>query len=107
MVIRDGDWVLVDSDLKMGRYVWAIQNPDGTTTYRTDYTVDPTVDANTRARNDASAGWGGDYHRVGSVNLGLYYDKLHAAVQQDDMAYISKWLNNGDNRAWRTKDGKV
>jgi hypothetical protein len=107
MIIRDGDWVLVDSDIALGRYTWAIANDDGSTTYRTDYTVDPTMEANKIARNDARSGWGGDYHRVGSIPLGLYYDKLHGAVQQDDHAYVSRWLNDSDNRAWRTKDGKV
>ena len=107
MVIRDGDWTLVDGDVKMGRYVWAMTNPDGSTTYRTDYTVDPTVEANTAARNMADSGWKGDWHKVASIPMPIYYDKLHEAVTQDDMRFVDRFLNDSDNRAWRTKGGRV
>jgi hypothetical protein len=107
MVIRDGDWVLVDSDLKMGRYTWSMQNSDGSTTYRTDYTVDPTVEANTAMRNMADKGWKGDWHKVASIPMPVYYDKLHAAVTQDDMGYVNRFLNDSDNSAWRSKEGRV
>jgi hypothetical protein len=107
MIIRDGDWTLVDSDLKLKRFVWARQNPDGSTTYRTDYGVDDTIEANKTMMADASKDWKGDWHKVASIPLGVYYDKLHAASLQDDQAFISKFLNDSDNRAWRTKGGKV
>lgn len=109
MLIRDGDWTLVDSDLKLGRFVWSMQNPDGSTTYRTDYSVDPTVEANTAMRNMASKGWTGDYHKVASIPLALVHGDgyLAQAVKANDDVAMSKWLNDGDNRAWRTKDGRL
>lgn len=107
MIIRDGEWTLFDHDFKMKRTTWARSNPDGSTTYRTDYHVDDTIEANTAMRNEASKGFKGDWHKVASIPMGIYYDKLHEAVKQDDMAYVSRFLNDSDNRAFRTKEGKV
>lgn len=105
--IRDGDWILFDSDIKLGRHVWVRYNPDGSTTYRTDYEVQPTIDANTAHRNMVSDGWKGDYHKVASIPLNVYWDQLAEASRQDDQKYISKWLNDSDHSAWRTKRGVV
>lgn len=107
MIIRDGDWTLVSHDLKMKRTVWARQNPDGSTTYRTDYHVDDTLEANAAMRNSATNGWAGDWHKVASIPLGVYYDKLHHASLQDDQAFINRFLNDADNRAFRTKEGRL
>jgi len=107
MVIKDGDWTLVSHDLKMKRTVWARQNPDGSTTYRTDYHVEDTIEANTAMRTSVDKGFKGDWHKVASIPLGIYYDKLHQASLQDDKAFISRFLNDSDNRAWRTKEGRI
>ena len=106
-MIRDGEWTLIDHDFKLKRTVWAKQNPDGSTTARTDYAVDDTIEANRDMRNQAAKGWTGDWHRVASIPLNVYHDQLHAAVQQDDMAHVNRFLNDSDNRAWRTKEGRV
>lgn len=103
----DGDWWLYSHDPKLGRTVWGRENGDGTTTYRTDYQVDPTIDENRAVRNMADASWKGDYHRIASIPLNVYYDQLAAAANNDDMRYVSKWLNDSDNLAWRTKEGRV
>ena len=107
MIIRDGEWTLADSDLKLKRFVWARQNPDGTTTYRTDYHADDTVEANRDMRNAASKGWQGDWHKVASIPLNVFHDRLAEASRQGDDAYISRFLNDSDNRAWRSKEGRV
>lgn len=107
MRIRDGEWTLFDSDIKLGRYVWVRHNEDGSTTFRTDYSVQPTIDANTAMRNMASPGWKGDWHKVASVPLNVFHDQLAEASRQGDEKYVSKWLNDSDHRAWRTKEGRV
>lgn len=107
MIVREGEWTLFDSDIKAGRYVWVRTNEDGSQTFRTDYMVEDTIDMNTAQRNLAQPGWAGDYHHVASIPLNVYYDQLHEASQQQDERFISKWLNDADNRAWRTKDGRV
>lgn len=107
MTIRDGDFTLFSHDPHLKRTVWARENGDGTTTYRTDYEVDPTVEINTAQRNMAENGWRGDYHHIASVPLNLFWDKIAEASRQGDDRFISKWLNDSDNRAWRTKSGRV
>lgn len=108
MIIRDGDWLLFDHDPKMGRTVWRRDNGDGTSTFRTDYAVDPTVDMNTAQRNLAQQGWSGDWHHVASVPMALAFgDGMGQALREKDDAYVSRWLNDSDNRAWRTKEGRV
>ena len=73
---RDGDWFLVDHDFQLGRTVWGRDNGDGTTTYRTDYRVDPTIEINKAQKNLCENNWRGDYHQIASVPLNVFYDKL-------------------------------
>jgi len=107
MKIKDGDWSLFDYDVQSGRQVWALHNDDGSTTFRTDYPVQPTIDINTAQRNLSQDNWKGDYHHIASVPLNLYHEQLAPASMQGDEKYLSNWLNNSDNSAWRTKSGSV
>lgn len=107
MRITDGDWVLFDHDFHLKRTVWARQNADGSTTYRTDYAVDDTLEANRDMRNAVSKGWAGDWHKVASVPLNVYYDQLAEAARQEDMRHINRFLNDSDNLKFRTKEGRV
>ena len=109
MTIRDGDWSLHDYDPVTGRSVWVLV--DGRKThFRVDLPVAQSIEENTIARNSAPDGWKGDYHRIASVPMQLLYDKnigLNTAIQQGDDRYLSRWLNDSQNRAWRTKEGSV
>ena len=107
MRIRDGDWTLFDHDFKLKRTVWVRSNPDGSQTFRTDYAVDDTIEANRDMRNAAEKGWKGDWHKVASIPLNVFHDRLAEASRQGDDAYISRFLNDSDNRAWRSKDGRI
>ena len=100
-------WTLFDYDPKTGRQVWCTVNEDGSTTFRTDYPVQPTIDINTAQRNLARDDWKGDYHQIASIPLNVFYDKLGQAAQEGDEKYISDFLNDSDNSAWRTKSGRV
>lgn len=107
--VRDGGWELISWDPQTGRTVWAMQDGDKAV-FRTDTPVAATLEDNARARNAASNGWNGDYHRIASVPMQLLYDDnigLNKAIQQGDDKYISRFLNDSDNRAWRTKEGRV
>ena len=109
MQIRDGEWILFEHDHETGRTVWYMQ--DGPYTHwRTDYPVENLIEANQRHRNMASNGWAGDYHLVASIPQNILYDEnlgLSRAHNEGDDKYLSRWLNDSDNRAWRTKEGKV
>lgn len=104
---QDG-FVLVSSDPATGKRTWLRDNGDGTMTQRTDMPHDATVEENAEFRNSAS-GKMGDWVRVASIPANIYWDEnlgLQKAMQQEDEKYVSRWLNDGDNRAWRTKDGR-
>lgn len=107
MVIRDGDWRLFDYCFQTGRSVWVLH--DGNQThFRTDYPVDKLVEVNAATRNMAQSGFKGDYHLVASVPLNIAHDSgLIEAQSQKDTKFLSKWLNDSDNRAFRTKEGHV
>lgn len=107
MRITDGDWTLFDHDFKLKRTVWVRSNPDGSQTFRTDYAVDDTIEANRDMRSAAEKGWKGDWHRVASIPLNVFHDRLAEASRQGDDAYISRFLNDSDNLAFRTRGGRV
>lgn len=109
MTIRDGDWTLMQWDPATGRTVWQMFDGEKTI-FRTDTPVAASIEENLIARNEAASGWKGDYHRIASVPMQLLYDEnlgLNKAIQQGDDGYLSRWLSDGDNRAWRTKEGRV
>lgn len=109
MVIRDGDWRLFDWDASTGRSVWILEDGNKTV-FRTDYPIASTLAENQAERNAAGRAWKGDWHRIASVPLNLAFDAntgLMEAHQQGDQKHLSRFLNDADNRAWRTKDGRV
>jgi hypothetical protein len=104
--IRDGDWTLVDHDPQLGRSVWHLCQ-DGFDHFRIDYQVEHLLEQNRADYNVAQTGWKGDWHKVASVPHNILHDGLDQAIQQQDRDYVKRWLNNSDNRAWRTKPGRV
>jgi hypothetical protein len=107
MAIRDGDFELFDYDYATGRSVWRYFDGEKTI-FRTDYPVHHLVEQNLLERQETPAGWKGDWHKVGSVPLNLAYDSgLVDAITQQDDKFVSRFLNDSDNRAWRTKEGRV
>lgn len=107
MIVRDGDWTLYSSDIRAGKYVWMRRNPDGSITTRTDTHCDAIVDTNKAQRNLSQKGWKGDWHMIASIPKTVAFNAIVEAHSQGDDAYVSKWLNDSDNRAWRTKEGRV
>lgn len=110
MAIRDGDWTLIEWDQRTGRTVWLTRDERGRPVMRTDTPVQATLDHNAAVRNATPDGWKGDWHRIASVPMQLLYDDnlgLNKAIQQGDDKYLSRFLNDSDNRAWRTKEGRV
>ncbi len=110
MRVRDGDFELIDWDPRTGRTVWMTRDERGNPVIRHDLPVAATLEENAAARNAAAAGWGGDWHRIASLPMQLLYDEslgLNKAILQGDDAYVRRFLNDSDNRGWRTKEGRV
>lgn len=109
MTIKDGDWELISYDYATGRSVWSYFDGEKTT-IRTDYPVEATIAENAAIRNAAQKAWKGDYHLVASIPLNILHDEnagLMKAHSEGDDKYVSRWLNDSDNSAWRTKEGSV
>lgn len=108
MPIQDANgFTLVDHDKKTGRTVWSYFDGEKDI-YRIDYPVEETIKENAEARAAAGTNWKGEFHRIASIPLNIVHASGFAdAISQKDDKFLSKWLNDGDNRAWRTKEGKV
>ena len=106
---RDADgFALYEWDAATGRTVWFKENGDGTTTWRTDQPVDDLLRQNAGQRNIARNDWRGDLHQIASIPLNIAYDgALGDAMKEQDTKWLSRWLNDSDNRAFRTKEGRV
>jgi hypothetical protein len=107
--IYDGSWRLFDFDPATGRTVWVLHE-DGMMHFRTDQPVDHLIKDNAEARTDVAGKRWGDLARVASIPLNAYYDQkmgLSEAMSQGDSRYLAKFLNNGDNAAWRTREGTI
>lgn len=57
------------------------------------------------AQIDERARWG-EWTRVASIPLSIYY-QLKAEGKLDDQAYMKRWLNDPDNKYFRTRSGQV
>lgn len=57
---------------------------------------------------DERARWRGDggQNRVASIPDFIWYDLVKRGITRDKKAF-RKWLNDPDNRAWRTRPGRV
>lgn len=107
MKIRDGDWELMSWDPVTHKSTWKMEK-DGYTTIRSDQPVDSTIDSNAAVRNATAGNKMGDWVKIASLPPGVVWDEklnLVEAFNQHDDKYISKFLNNSENRAWRTFEG--
>lgn len=98
---------LFDRDEEAGVTRWWHHDPsEDEVTIQTQQDVTPLVEANKTAYNAAGESWGGDMHRVASIPMSVYYD-LKARGIADDPKRLKAWLNDPNNRFFRTKPGKV
>ena len=105
--IYDGPWRLFDYYPAPGRCVWIIHE-DGRMHFRTDYPVENLIQVNHMAQAEANGKRFGDLAMVASIPLNIYHDSgMAEAMSQGDKKFTSKWLNNGDNAAWRTRGGRI
>jgi hypothetical protein len=56
--------------------------------------------------HDERANWKGDMHLVASIPMELYM-KWKMEGKLEDQAFMKRWLNDPDNRLFRTRPGEV
>jgi hypothetical protein len=67
--------------------------------------VSSIIEANKAEFNAAPERWG-EWSKVGSIPLSVYYELERKGILQDQKA-LAKWLNDPDNRAFRTRPGTI
>ena len=68
--------------------------------------TDAILNSNKRAFNGAAKGWGENMNRVASIPLSVYYELKRKGIA-DDPVLLKKWMNDSDNRAFRTRGGTL
>ena len=56
---------------------------------------------------DERAPWKGDVHKVASIPMSIYHELAKISNNFKAERVIRKWLNDKDNRVFRTRPGKV
>ena len=82
-----------------GRRKWVIENLQD---------AEPIAEASKATFNstDERAPWKGDWHLVARIPNSIYYDLKRKGVASDPAA-MKKWLNERDNRVFRTRPGRI
>lgn len=82
-------------------------NETGDSIITSEQEVDGTLELNKAQFNDAPQRWGNDvFHKVASIPL-VVLDDLKQRGIADDPAAMKRWLNDPDNRFFRTRPGNV
>lgn len=94
-------------DAETGTEKWFHYDPDTDKFYiETKQDVSGLIELNKAAQNMQESGWRGDWHHVAEIPLNLFYD-LKAKGIADDPKRFKAWLNDSENRFFRTKLGQV
>lgn len=99
---------LISENKEIGQKQYWHDHDDGSVTVETVQTVDGVAEANKQNFNqfDERAGWKGDMHKVASIPMSIFYDLKRKGIL-DDPAAMKRWLNDPDNRVFRTRPGTV
>lgn len=99
-----------DPIFNITRKVWF--DGDGGIYFQSEQQVSDLVDENkgNYAAVDEHARWGGDGdnwgRRVASIPLVLWFELEKQGITKDEKA-LKKWLNDNENRFFRTRPGRV
>ena len=100
-------WRLVSDDPYLGvrRYVLDMGDQE---VWKTEYYAkDAFFEANQAEFRESDGHKFGEGKRVASIPMHIWARQIAPAQQNGDDGYIKKWLNDLDNRAYRTFKGRV
>jgi hypothetical protein len=99
---------LVSENAAIGQKQYWHDHDDGSVTIQTVQDVEDVAESNKQSFNqvDERANWQGDMHKVASIPMAIFYDLKRKGIL-DDPAAMKKWLNDSDNRVFRTRPGTV
>ncbi len=99
---------LFDKDDALGiTRIWHYDAEKDEATIETRQDVSQIIEENKQeyAQIDERARWG-EWTRVASIPLSIYY-KLKAEGKLEDEAYMKRWINDPENKYFRTRPGEV
>jgi hypothetical protein len=102
------DRVVMSHDTMTGvSQVYHRDNADGMVTITQEQEVAPIIEHNKAEFNDAPQRWNlNGFNKIASLPLTVYYD-LKAKGILDDEAAFKRWLNDSENRHFRTRPGAL
>lgn len=107
MRVADGSWTLIDHDFETGRSTWMTEQ-DGQYVFRVDMPLNDIFDQNKDALVETIGRRFGDYNRIASIPHHLiYHNGVDDAMRQRDSKWLAKFLNDPDNKKFRTSRGRV
>lgn len=86
--------------------VMHVDEDTGDITLEDRQNVSALVEVNKAFANEDPGNWRADMHRVASIPMSIFYDLKRRGILDDDKA-LRKWLNDPDNRVFRTKPGRL
>lgn len=97
---------VIDHDPNTGiSHVLYHDESDGVAHYVAEQSVDTLLDFNRRQANEANKRFG-DWAKVASLPLTIFHD-LRAKGILDDSKALKRWLNDPDNKYFRTHEGHL
>ncbi|MGV2975679.1 hypothetical protein AB1P65_09500 [Roseibium alexandrii] len=104
-----GDWQLVSWDPETGRKLYELDTGDGHVICREEYYADEQLLDENKALYNESEGkrWGENGRSIARIPLNVWLEQLAAPVREHDDKYVQKWLNDAENKQWRTFKGNV
>jgi hypothetical protein len=96
---------LFDKDPMMGTSTYWHVTDKGEYMLETVQDVTAIADRNKKEYNQAPNKYG-DVNKVASIPLSVYYELKRQGIVDDPKA-LRKWLNDGDNRVFRTRAGTL
>ena len=99
---------LFDKDDALGiTRIWHYDPDTDQATIETRQDVSAIIEENKNeyAQIDERAQWG-EWTKVASIPMSIYY-QLKREGKLDDEAYMKRWLNDPDNKYFRTRSGEV
>lgn len=103
---------LLSADPEAGYKEWYWSNSDtGEVALQTDWDVAPIVEACKASFNaiDERAGWKGDMHHVARIPRWVIEHewRVNRRNMLTDREYVAHWCDQPENRAFRTRPGRV
>lgn len=108
--IPDDQWTFegVSSDGLRRHYVYWVDKANGVGFRKTENLVEEDLLAQNRERlNDSQGQRFGDGKVVASVPLNVFYRDFASRLREGDTDFMRWWLNNDENKPYRTFWGKV